>query len=310
MTPLLGRYFARLDRGQPWRWRGQVLESVGQTIESAGPLASVGECCEIQDQYGHAAPGRGDRIPRLECAVDAGGDDRGHPLRRSGGGAGRASRDRGRAGADGQGAECAGRSRSMRAGRRPLRDPAAGRPGALAAGPGADSHAAGHRHPRARCAADRGPGPARGHLRRIGRGQEHADRHDDPQHRGRCDRGGSGGRAWPRSGRVSRRCARRGGPGALGGGGFHLRPVAVAAHEGGAGCHHIGGVLCRPGKACAAGARFAHPLCHGRPRDRPGGRRAAYRQRVYALGLYAGWRAWWSAPGSSASGPLPPFIRC
>jgi len=52
MTQLLERYFAKLDRGQPWRWRGQVLESVGQTIESAGPLASVGECCEIIDQHG------------------------------------------------------------------------------------------------------------------------------------------------------------------------------------------------------------------------------------------------------------------
>jgi len=52
MSPLLTRYFARLDRGQPWRWRGKVLESVGQTIESAGPLASVGECCEVTDQYG------------------------------------------------------------------------------------------------------------------------------------------------------------------------------------------------------------------------------------------------------------------
>ena len=51
-APLLARYFGRLHRGQPWRWRGQVLESVGQTIESAGPLASVGECCEIQDQFG------------------------------------------------------------------------------------------------------------------------------------------------------------------------------------------------------------------------------------------------------------------
>ena len=54
MTPpaqILGRYFGRLERGQPWRWRGQVLESVGQTIESAGPLASVGECCEIRDQF-------------------------------------------------------------------------------------------------------------------------------------------------------------------------------------------------------------------------------------------------------------------
>ena len=52
MTQLLARYFARVQRGQPWRWRGQVLESVGQTIESAGPLASVGECCEIFDQFG------------------------------------------------------------------------------------------------------------------------------------------------------------------------------------------------------------------------------------------------------------------
>jgi flagellum-specific ATP synthase len=52
MALMLERYFSRLKRGQPWRWRGQVLESVGQTIESAGPLASVGECCEIEDQFG------------------------------------------------------------------------------------------------------------------------------------------------------------------------------------------------------------------------------------------------------------------
>ena len=37
MTALLERYFSRLQRRQPWRWRGHVLESVGQTIESAGP---------------------------------------------------------------------------------------------------------------------------------------------------------------------------------------------------------------------------------------------------------------------------------
>ena len=49
---ILDRYFARLHRGQPWRWRGQVLESLGQTIESSGPLASVGECCQIQDHLG------------------------------------------------------------------------------------------------------------------------------------------------------------------------------------------------------------------------------------------------------------------
>ena len=52
MSEHLSQYFARLNRIQPWHWEGQVLESVGQTIESAGPLASVGECCEITDQRG------------------------------------------------------------------------------------------------------------------------------------------------------------------------------------------------------------------------------------------------------------------
>jgi flagellum-specific ATP synthase len=51
-APILARYFTRLERGQPWRWQGKVLESVGQTVESAGPLASVGECCEIKDRSG------------------------------------------------------------------------------------------------------------------------------------------------------------------------------------------------------------------------------------------------------------------
>src|SRR5579871_6420854 len=54
MSGLLSRYFGYLKRGQPWRWQGQVLESVGQTIESAGPLTSVGECCEITDQSGRS----------------------------------------------------------------------------------------------------------------------------------------------------------------------------------------------------------------------------------------------------------------
>ena len=52
MTSLLSRYFEYLERGQPWHWQGRVLESIGQTIESAGPLASIGECCEIHDQRG------------------------------------------------------------------------------------------------------------------------------------------------------------------------------------------------------------------------------------------------------------------
>jgi flagellum-specific ATP synthase len=52
MSGLLSRYFGRLDRCLPFRWQGQVMESVGQTIESAGPLSSVGECCEIIDRHG------------------------------------------------------------------------------------------------------------------------------------------------------------------------------------------------------------------------------------------------------------------
>ena len=52
MSLLLERYFASLERSHPWRWCGQVVESVGQTIESIGPLCSVGECCEIADREG------------------------------------------------------------------------------------------------------------------------------------------------------------------------------------------------------------------------------------------------------------------
>jgi flagellum-specific ATP synthase len=56
MTPLLDAYFGRLSLRQPWRWSGKVIESVGQAIESAGPPASVGECCEIIDRGGRTHP--------------------------------------------------------------------------------------------------------------------------------------------------------------------------------------------------------------------------------------------------------------
>ena len=55
-TELLKHHFTRLRRRQPWRWCGEVLESVGQTIESVGPLASVGECCEVIDRLGAVHP--------------------------------------------------------------------------------------------------------------------------------------------------------------------------------------------------------------------------------------------------------------
>jgi len=49
---LLSSYANRLRTRSPWRWEGKVIEAVGQTVESAGPLCSVGECCEIVDSEG------------------------------------------------------------------------------------------------------------------------------------------------------------------------------------------------------------------------------------------------------------------
>jgi len=49
---LLERYHATLAHRQSWHWTGSVIESLGQTIESLGPLSSVGECCEIIDREG------------------------------------------------------------------------------------------------------------------------------------------------------------------------------------------------------------------------------------------------------------------
>src|SRR5579863_7383322 len=52
MSGVLDRYASRVQLRQPWRWRGQIVESLGQTIESIGPVASIGECCEIEDRLG------------------------------------------------------------------------------------------------------------------------------------------------------------------------------------------------------------------------------------------------------------------
>jgi len=49
---ILAPYFTRLARGASWRWTGRVIEANGQTVESVGPLCSVGECCEIVDARG------------------------------------------------------------------------------------------------------------------------------------------------------------------------------------------------------------------------------------------------------------------
>ena len=56
MSCLLQSYFDRLEHCRPWRWQGRVLDALGQTIESAGPMASVGECAEIVDHLGRRHP--------------------------------------------------------------------------------------------------------------------------------------------------------------------------------------------------------------------------------------------------------------
>jgi flagellum-specific ATP synthase len=46
-----------LEQRPAWRWVGRVLQANGQTVESEGPLCSVGECCEVTDVGGKRHPG-------------------------------------------------------------------------------------------------------------------------------------------------------------------------------------------------------------------------------------------------------------
>lgn len=45
-------YFRHLNARPAWRWCGKVVEATTQTLESLGPLCSVGECCEVVDGQG------------------------------------------------------------------------------------------------------------------------------------------------------------------------------------------------------------------------------------------------------------------
>jgi flagellum-specific ATP synthase len=48
----LAPYFHQLERSSTLRWKGRVLQVVGNLIESEGPFASVGESCEIMSATG------------------------------------------------------------------------------------------------------------------------------------------------------------------------------------------------------------------------------------------------------------------
>ena len=54
----LAPYFDRLERGSTLRWRGRVLQVVGNLIESEGPFCSVGESCEITNALGKKYSGQ------------------------------------------------------------------------------------------------------------------------------------------------------------------------------------------------------------------------------------------------------------
>ena len=48
----LAPYFSKLAIRPSWRWCGHVVKADGQTVESEGPLCSVGESCEITGANG------------------------------------------------------------------------------------------------------------------------------------------------------------------------------------------------------------------------------------------------------------------
>jgi flagellum-specific ATP synthase len=54
---LLSSYFQHLDASSALRWRGKVVQVVGQLVESEGPFCTVGEVCEIVDSRGQHWPG-------------------------------------------------------------------------------------------------------------------------------------------------------------------------------------------------------------------------------------------------------------
>src|SRR6266404_9319533 len=56
-SQILSAYFSQLETSSALRWRGRVVQVVGQLIESEGPFCTVGEACEIIDSRGRHWPG-------------------------------------------------------------------------------------------------------------------------------------------------------------------------------------------------------------------------------------------------------------
>ncbi len=57
ISPILAAYFSHVEHCSSLRWRGRVIQVVGQLVESEGPFCTVGEACEIVDSSGRHWPG-------------------------------------------------------------------------------------------------------------------------------------------------------------------------------------------------------------------------------------------------------------
>src|SRR5260370_26194399 len=58
MTPqILSAYFSHLENSSALRWRGRVVQVVGQIVESEGPFCTVGDACKTTTPPGRHWPG-------------------------------------------------------------------------------------------------------------------------------------------------------------------------------------------------------------------------------------------------------------
>ena len=142
--------------------------------------------------------------------------------------------------------------------------------------------AARSRRARAQYLPDLLPRPAARHLRRLRRRQVGAAVDAGAQCRCRHHGDRPGRRTRPRGAGIPAGRPRRGGSGALGGGGGDLGRARPDAAAGGLSDAGDRGIFPRRGQGRAVPDGFGDALCDGAARDRPVGRRAADRQGLYA----------------------------
>jgi flagellum-specific ATP synthase len=56
-SELLSPFFSAVQAAPEWRWHGRVNQVVGNLIESDGPVASLGDCCEVIGDAGEVFAG-------------------------------------------------------------------------------------------------------------------------------------------------------------------------------------------------------------------------------------------------------------